>query len=80
MTTVSPFVPMSPRITSPAHPSSGGGAGQAGAGRGGGGRGYLRDRANRELIGQTVRIIEGPYKSKVDIHPVETVLTPLLVN
>lgn len=57
------FVPMSPRITSPAHPSSGGGTPRGGGGAGGGrGRGHPSDRINRELIGQTVRIIEGPYK------------------
>lgn len=48
---------MSPRLSSPAHPGSGGGA-TPGRGRGGGG-GVRRDR---ELIGQTVRIIQGPFK------------------
>jgi len=48
---------MSPRLSSPAHPSSGGGV--AGAGRG---RGRGEDRRNTGLIGQTVRIVQGPYK------------------
>ena len=53
---------MSPRLSSPAHPSSGGGdfgggGGQRGMGRGGGG-----DKRDRQLIGQTVRIVQGPYK------------------
>ncbi|GFR83221.1 transcription elongation factor SPT5 [Elysia marginata] len=56
------FAPMSPRISSPAHPSGGGGEspsrGQGGAGRGGGGM----SRRDREIIGQTVRIIQGSFK------------------
>jgi len=52
-----PYVPMSPRLSSPAHPSSGGG--MTGAGRG---RGRGEDRRNTGLIGQTVRIVQGPYK------------------
>ncbi len=55
------FVPMSPRLSSPAHPSSGGGAGGGGGGRG---RGRGEDRRNSGLIGQTVRIVQGPYKGK----------------
>ena len=46
---------MSPRISSPAHPASGG----ATPGRGRGGGGMKRDR---EMIGQTVRIVQGPFK------------------
>jgi len=53
------YVPMSPRLSSPAHPSSGG-APAAGRGRGRG-----EDRRNTELIGQTVRIVQGPYKGTV---------------
>lgn len=52
------FVPMSPRLSSPAHPSSGGGGGSGG----GRGRGRGEDRRNSGLIGQTVRIVQGPYK------------------
>ena len=57
------FAPMSPRIQSPAHPSSAGGVTPnqpAGRGRGRGG-GSQRDRG---LIGQTVRIIQGPFKGR----------------
>lgn len=56
---------MSPRISSPAHPSGGGG--ERGRGRGGGagvGRGGLSKR-DREIIGQTVRIIQGPFKGEI---------------
>ena len=55
-------------LASPSHPSSGGGGGRgggAGRGRGGGG-----DRRDRDLIGQTVRIIQGPYKGEVYISTV----------
>ena len=58
------YVPMSPRLSSPAHPSSG-----AASPAGGGGRGRGRpgeDRRNTGLIGQTVRIVQGPYKGTVD--------------
>ncbi|XP_059170624.1 transcription elongation factor SPT5-like [Physella acuta] len=61
------FAPMSPRISSPAHPSGGGG--ERGRGRGGGagvGRGGLSKR-DREIIGQTVRIIQGPFKGYIGI-------------
>ena len=51
---------MSPRISSPAHPQSGG----ATPGRGRGGVGMKRDR---EMIGQTVRIIQGPFKGKLSL-------------
>lgn len=54
---------MSPRITSPLHPS---GAGRGGGGGGGGGRGRGRGgagvRRDRELIGQTIKITGGFYK------------------
>ena len=50
---------MSPRITSPLHPSGGRGAGGRGRGRGGGGI-----RRDRELIGQTIKITGGPYKGR----------------
>jgi len=49
------YVPMSPRLSSPAHPSSAGGVPAGGRGRG-------EDRRNTGLIGQTVRIVQGPYK------------------
>ncbi|CAL1541166.1 unnamed protein product [Lymnaea stagnalis] len=68
---VNGFAPMSPRISSPAHPSGGGG-GERGRGRGGGGvgagagRGGLSKR-DREIIGQTVRIIHGPFKGYIGI-------------
>ncbi|ESO00069.1 hypothetical protein HELRODRAFT_192720 [Helobdella robusta] len=57
------FVPMSPRLSSPAHP--GGGSG----GRGGRGRGghNMIEKKNKSLIGRSVRIILGPYKSYVGI-------------
>ena len=53
------YVPMSPRLSSPAHPSSGAGGVAGGGGRG---RGRGEDRRNTGLIGQTVRIVQGPYK------------------
>ncbi|BFZ16060.1 hypothetical protein BsWGS_19099 [Bradybaena similaris] len=59
------FAPMSPRIASPAHPS--GGAAERGRGRGGGaGRGGL-SRRDKEIIGQTVRIVRGPFKGYIGI-------------
>ena len=60
-----PSVPgfMSPRLSSPMHPSQGG--------RGGGGRGRGRGRGyigrDRELIGQTIKITQGPYKAHIGI-------------
>uniref|UniRef100_A0A3P9NKA0 Transcription elongation factor SPT5 n=1 Tax=Poecilia reticulata TaxID=8081 RepID=A0A3P9NKA0_POERE len=54
--TVGGFAPMSPRISSPMHHGGGGGGG------GGGGFGRGRGRRDNELIGQTVRISQGPYK------------------
>ena len=56
---------MSPRLASPAHPGSGGGGSTPGRGRGGGGAGMKRDR---EMIGQTVRIVQGPFKGKYNVY------------
>ena len=58
------YSPMSPRLSSPAHPSSGGVGAVTGAGRG---RGRDANRRDKELIGQTVRIVQGPYKGEVHI-------------
>lgn len=57
---------MSPRIASPMHPSQGGrGGGRGGFGGRGRGRGMVgRDR---DLIGQTIKITQGPYKSHIGI-------------
>uniref|UniRef100_A0A3Q3SRM0 Transcription elongation factor SPT5 n=1 Tax=Mastacembelus armatus TaxID=205130 RepID=A0A3Q3SRM0_9TELE len=60
--TVGGFAPMSPRISSPMHH---GGGGQRGGGGGGMGRG--RGRRDNELIGQTVRISQGPYKGYIGV-------------
>lgn len=51
---------MSPRISSPMHPS--GGRGGRGGGRGGHHGGNVR--RDRELIGKTIKITGGPYKGK----------------
>ncbi|CAH1787389.1 unnamed protein product [Owenia fusiformis] len=56
------FAPMSPRLSSPSHPGSGG---APAGGAGGAGRG--RDRRDREFIGRTVRIIQGPFKGYIGI-------------
>lgn len=68
---------MSPRLSSPMHPSGGGGGGGGGgAGGAGGGRGRGMGRGgrggggigrDRDLIGQTIKITQGPYKSHVGI-------------
>ena len=70
---------MSPRLSSPAHPGSvsersGGFGGGGGGGPGGGGadrgRGRGRGRGggrHRDLIGQTIKITQGPYKGHVGI-------------
>ncbi len=64
---------MSPRLSSPMHPTQGvGGGGGGGGGRGHhGGRGRGRGGGNvgrdRDLIGQTIKITQGPYKSHVGI-------------
>lgn len=78
---VAPYVPMSPRLSSPAHPSSGGGGeggGGGGGASGGGGRGRGRgeDRRNSGLIGQTVRIVQGPYKGEVILYAGYVFLIP----
>ncbi|XP_027563215.1 transcription elongation factor SPT5-like, partial [Neopelma chrysocephalum] len=54
---------MSPRISSPMHPS---GAGQRG-GFGAGGMSRGRGRRDNDLIGQTVRISQGPYKGYIGV-------------
>ncbi|KAF1482836.1 Transcription elongation factor SPT5, partial [Eudyptula minor novaehollandiae] len=88
--TVGGFAPMSPRISSPMHPSGagecwvsprpGGGCpqgpprpephlgptGQRG-GFGGGGMSRGRGRRDNDLIGQTVRISQGPYKGYIGV-------------
>uniref|UniRef100_A0A4W3HGL2 Transcription elongation factor SPT5 n=1 Tax=Callorhinchus milii TaxID=7868 RepID=A0A4W3HGL2_CALMI len=62
--TVSGFAPMSPRISSPMHSSGGAPRGGFG-GQGGMGRG--RGRRDNDLIGQTVRISQGPYKGYIGV-------------
>uniref|UniRef100_A0A4X1SXC3 Transcription elongation factor SPT5 n=1 Tax=Sus scrofa TaxID=9823 RepID=A0A4X1SXC3_PIG len=58
--TVGGFAPMSPRISSPMHPSAGGRLLSFGSpGGGGGGMSRGRGRRDNELIGQTVRISQG---------------------
>ncbi|XP_065199636.1 transcription elongation factor SPT5-like isoform X2 [Planococcus citri] len=57
--TISLDFAMSPRISSPAHPS--GGSGGRGRGRGGF---TMRDR---EIIGKTIKITRGPYKGNIGI-------------
>uniref|UniRef100_A0A8D0CRI9 Transcription elongation factor SPT5 n=1 Tax=Sander lucioperca TaxID=283035 RepID=A0A8D0CRI9_SANLU len=59
--TVGGFAPMSPRISSPMHHGGGRGGG------GGGGMGRGRGRRDNELIGQTVRISQGPYKGYIGV-------------
>merc|ERR1719259_822940 len=54
---------MSPRLSSPMHPSQGGGRGAAG----GGGRGRGSVGRDRDLIGQTIKITQGHYKSHIGI-------------
>uniref|UniRef100_T1IQH2 Transcription elongation factor SPT5 n=1 Tax=Strigamia maritima TaxID=126957 RepID=T1IQH2_STRMM len=72
------FTPMSPRISSPMHPGTGGGrGGGAGAGGGGGGGrgggggfggpGRGRSRRDQDLIGQTIKITQGHYKGHIGI-------------
>jgi transcription elongation factor SPT5 len=58
-------VPMSPRLSSPSHPSQGAAAGPITPQ--GGGRGRGGPPRDRQLIGQTVRIIQGPFKGSVGI-------------
>jgi transcription elongation factor SPT5 len=72
---------MSPRLSSPAHPTQGGGhrgGGGGGGGFRGGGRGRGRGGPNigrdRELIGQTIKITQGPYKGHIGIVKVRKIL------
>ena len=73
---------MSPRISSPMHPSGGGGGGGRGGGGGGGGRGGGgrggggaggfgrgggRMGRDRDLIGKTIKVTQGPYKGHIGI-------------
>lgn len=60
------FPPMSPRISSPMHNAGGMGASPGGGGGGGGrGRGRGMGRRDTDLIGQTIKIIKGPFKGTV---------------
>lgn len=61
------FAPMSPRITSPARDGPGGGVGGASPRGRGGGRGRGRGARDNSLIGQTVRIAQGPFKGYIGI-------------
>ena len=68
---------MSPRLTSPAHPSQSGNRGGGGGGfRGGRGRGRGRGGGHvgrdRDLIGTTIKITQGPYKGHIGIVKVRT--------
>ncbi|KAM7398801.1 hypothetical protein PAMP_018111 [Pampus punctatissimus] len=65
--TVGGFAPMSPRISSPMHHGGGGAQQRGGGGGGGGGMGRGRGRRDNELIGQTVRISQGPYKGYIGV-------------
>nr|CAB3266712.1 transcription elongation factor SPT5 [Phallusia mammillata] len=58
------FAPMSPRIGSPARQDSGSNQRQGGGG-GGGGRG--RGQRDTGIIGQTVRVRQGPYKGHIGV-------------
>ena len=60
---------MSPRLSSPAHPSQGGERGRRMGGGGGGGRGRGRGGLGRdkEFVGQTIKITQGPYKGHIGI-------------
>ncbi|NP_038704.1 transcription elongation factor SPT5 isoform a [Mus musculus] len=62
--TVGGFTPMSPRISSPMHPSA---EGQHGGFGSPGGMSRGRGRRDNELIGQTVRISQGPYKGYIGV-------------
>lgn len=59
------FTPMSPRLSSPSHPSGGQQSSPSG-GQAGRGRGSFTQR-DRDLIGETVRIIQGPFKGYIGI-------------
>lgn len=67
---VTGFGYMSPRISSPVQ-STGGGRGRGGGGGGGGGRGGSGGAGSvgrdRDLIGKTVKITQGPYKGHIGI-------------
>ena len=60
---------MSPRLSSPAHPSQGGERGRNMRMGGGGGRGRGRGGLGRdkEFVGQTIKITQGPYKGHIGI-------------
>lgn len=65
---------MSPRISSPMHPSGGGrgggrggSSGRGGAGGGTFGRGGGRMGRDRDLIGKTIKVTQGPYKGHIGI-------------
>ncbi len=70
---------MSPRISSPMHPAGGAAGGGAGGGGGGGrggrgggfgggfGRGGARLGRDRDLIGKTIKVTQGPYKGHIGI-------------
>ncbi|KAJ8965744.1 hypothetical protein NQ314_003922 [Rhamnusium bicolor] len=62
---------MSPRRSSPMHPSSGGGGGGGGVGGftggRGGGAGRGRVSRDRDIIGTTIKITRGPYKGNIGI-------------
>jgi len=57
---------MSPRLTSPAHPTQGG-RGQGGFRGRGGGRGRGQVGRDRGIIGTTIKITQGPYKGHIGI-------------
>ncbi|KAJ8976751.1 hypothetical protein NQ317_019414 [Molorchus minor] len=58
---------MSPRRSSPMHPSSGAVGGFGGGPRGGGGGGRGRVSRDRDIIGTTIKITRGPYKGNIGI-------------
>lgn len=61
---------MSPRLSSPARPGGGpdsGGGGSAGGGGRGRGRGGFRVGRDKHLIGQTIKITQGPFKGYVGV-------------
>ena len=60
---------MSPRLTSPAHPTQGGRG--AGGFRGGRGRGRGQVGRDRGIIGTTIKITQGPYKGHIGIVKVK---------
>ncbi|CAK8694828.1 transcription elongation factor SPT5-like isoform X2 [Clavelina lepadiformis] len=68
-TGVGSFAPMSPRIGSPARQDTGNRGGGGGGGGGGGSAGRGRGRGQRDMgiIGQTVRVRQGPYKGHIGV-------------